>query len=489
MHTKALYGHKTTCFVFRVNNVKTIKDYSRCMKQQILILLLLTATASPALSQQYRQLTDVPTIYIETEDRRAITSKEAYIYCSMVYVDGDEVTRYDSTQIRGRGNSTWWNSDKKAYRLKFAHKQRLLGEGFANAKSWTLLANHGDKTMIRNALTYDLGRLLGMTFCPAAKFVDLYLNGQYRGTYQISDQVQVHKKRIDIDEENGWFLEVVNENSREEPLITTTRYGIMYNIKNPEGEFLTVGKRVAIGQWLQRFEEAVASDDFTDPERGYRAYVDEEDLINWYVGIEITGNIDALYSIYMYKDGDDDKMHFGPLWDLDLGYDNSSEKSLLRQMEAYLGLWNRPFEKIMQRLWQDPWFAQACNDRLGELVDNGLQQYLLDHIDSLRTAIWLTQTENFSKWRIEQPVYDWAKKAYYSNYDRYITDLKDFVKIHIPYLQEAFAKRMPTSIDAPEEIVNRQSVNRKYFDLNGRHIPQPTHQGIYIQNHQKRIKQ
>jgi hypothetical protein len=263
----------------------------------------------------------------------------------------------------------------------------------------------------------------------------------------------------------------------------------MYNIKNPEGEFLTVGKRVAIGQWLQRFEEAVASDDFTDPERGYRAYVDEEDLINWYVGAEITGNIDALYSIYMFKDGDDDKMHFGPLWDLDLGYDNSSEKSLLRQMEAYLGLWNRPFEKIMQRLWQDPWFAQACNDRLGELVDNGLQQYLLDHIDSLRTAIWQTQTENFSKWRIEQPVYDWAKKAYYSNYDRYITDLKDFVKIHIPYLQEAFAKRMPTGIDAPEEIVNRQSVNHKYFDLNGRHIPQPTHQGIYIQNHQKRIKQ
>ena len=125
MHTKALYEHKTTCFVFRVNNVKTIKDYSRCMKQQILILLLLTATASPALSQQYRQLTDVPTIYIETEDRRAITSKEAYIYCSMVYVDGDEVTRYDSTQIRGRGNSTWWSSDKKAYRVRALRMPRV----------------------------------------------------------------------------------------------------------------------------------------------------------------------------------------------------------------------------------------------------------------------------------------------------------------------------------------------------------------------------
>ena len=63
------------------------------MKQPILIFLLFIATASPALSQQYKQLTDVPTIYIETENRRSITSKEAYIYCSMVYVDGDEVTR------------------------------------------------------------------------------------------------------------------------------------------------------------------------------------------------------------------------------------------------------------------------------------------------------------------------------------------------------------------------------------------------------------
>lgn len=485
MYADALHENKTTCFAFNVDIKTIMRDYCRCMKQQTLLLLFLIAMASPVLSQQYRQLTDVPTVYIETENRRSVTSKETYIYCSMVYVDGGEVTRYDSTQIRGRGNSSWWNSNKKPYRVKFAHKQRLLGEDFANAKSWTLLANHGDKTMIRNALTYDLGRFMGMKFCPAARFVDLYLNGQYQGTYQISDQVQVHKKRVDIDEQNGWFLEVVNENSKEEPLITTSRYGIMYNIKNPEDEYLTVSKRIAIGQWLQHFEEAVASNDFTDPERGYRAYVDEEDLINWYVGAEITGNIDALYSIYMYKDGDDDKMHFGPLWDLDLGYDNSSEKSLLRQMEAFLGLWNRPFEKIMQRLWQDPWFAQACNDRLNELCHNGLQQYLLDHIDSLRTAIWQTQTENFKKWRINEPVYDWAKKAYYSNYDRYITDLRDFVKTHIPYLQEAFAKHRATGI---RSVTTDTPDSDAIYDLNGCRLQQAPRKGITIQNHHKTIK-
>ena len=429
-------------------------------------------------AQSYTQRTDVPSVYIETENRRSITSKEQYINCTLIYVDGESMLRYENTQIRGRGNSSWWNADKKSYRVKFANKERFLGEGFANAKSWTFLANHGDKTMIRNALTYDLGRFMGMKFCPAARFVDVYLNGDYRGTYQISDQVQVHKKRIEVSEENGWLLEVVNENSKEDPLITTTRYGIMYTIKNPKDENLTLNKRIAVGQWLRSFEEAVASDQFMDPQRGWRAFVDENDLINWYVGAEITGNIDALYSIYMYKDGDDDKMHFGPLWDLDLGYDNSSERSLLRQMEAYLGLRDRPFEKIVQRLWKDPWFAQACNDRLQQLVDNGLQQYLLSHIDSLRSAIWQTQTENFRKWRINQEVYSWAKRAYYNNYDSYINDLKGFVNIHIPYLQQAFAQRLTTGIH-PHQADERPD---KVFDLNGRPSLRPQ-KGIFIQNH------
>jgi len=441
-------------------------------------------------AQSYPQKTDVPTVYIETENRRAITSKEDYILCTFIYVDGDETTRYENTQIRGRGNSTWWNADKKSYRVKFEQKQRLLGEGFANARSWTLLANHGDKTMIRNALTYDLGRLMGMKFCPAARFVDLYMNGSYRGTYQISDQVQVHQKRVEVDEVNGWLLEVANENSKEDPFITSTRYGIMYNIKNPKDEMLTVNKRIDIGQWTQQFEGAVASNDFCDVRTGYRAYIDEKDFINWYVGAELTGNIDALYSIYMYKDADEQKMHFGPLWDIDLGYDNSSERSLLRNMEAYLGLWNRPFEKILKRLWLDPWFASACNKRLGELIDNGLQQYLINHIDSLRNAIWQTQGENFKVWPINKQVYDWEKHIYYTSYDGYIDELKIFVNTHIPYLQEAFAERLATSVgDAPRLNDKEKMIYDKYYDLNGRLVIAPDRRGIYIQNHKKIVRQ
>jgi len=448
----------------------------------ILSTLLFIAAASSALAQQYKQLTDVPTVYIETENGQNITSKEEYIMCTFTMVDGDNTLRLENTQIRGRGNSSWWNSDKKPYRVKFDKKQTLLGEDFAKAKSWTLLANHGDKTMIRNALTYQLGRFIGMKFCPAAKFIDLYLNGKYRGTYQISDQVQVHKKRVEVDEDNGWLLEVANEYSKEDPYITSTRYGIMYNIKNPDDELLTMDKRIAIGQWLEAFEKAVASNDYKDPEKGYRAYIDETDFINWYVGAEITGNIDALYSIYMYKEADEQKMHFGPLWDLDLGYDNSSEKSLLRQMEAYLGLANRPFEKILQRLWQDPWFAKACTDRMNQLVEAGLEQHLLTAIDSLRGAIWQSQTENFKVWPINQQVYSFEKHKYHNDYDSYISDLKAFVSTHIPYLQQTFAQKLTATGITPAKTTEKNS--NTLYDLQGRKVQQHHKKGIYIQNRQ-----
>lgn len=440
---------------------------------------------------RYTQLTDVPTLYIETENGRSITSKEQYTKCTIIIVDGDSIATYPDTEIRGRGNSTWWNSDKKAYRIKFATKQKLLGRHFANARSWTLLANHGDKTMIRNALTYDLGRFMGMEFCPAARFVDVYLNGTYRGTYQISDQVQAHKRRIDINEEDGCILEVANENSREEPYITSSVFRIMYNVKNPKDDALTMQKRIAIGQWIEGMERAVKGNDFTDPEQGYRAYIDEQSLVNWYVGAEITGNIDALYSIYMWKDADEPKMHFGPLWDLDIGYDNSSERSMLREMEAYLGLWNRPFEQVLRRMWQDWWFANACADRLNELIANGLQQYLLDHIDSLSAAISQSQAQNYRVWPINQQVFSFEKHRYYNNYQAYINDLKDFVRVHIPYLQQAFEQRRTTGIHQMENG-ELKTENETIYDLSGRKVsstrPYSNTPTILIRNHQKILK-
>ena len=102
-------------------------------------------------AQEYVQQTDLPTIYIETEGGRPIVSKEDYVDAVLHYVDSNGVKTYDALGVRGRGNSTW-NLEKKPYRIKFAEKQEFMGSKRAKAKSWTLLANFADKTLLRNAV-------------------------------------------------------------------------------------------------------------------------------------------------------------------------------------------------------------------------------------------------------------------------------------------------------------------------------------------------
>ena len=171
------------------------------MKQRLLQILLICLLTAQQASAQYTQKTDLPTIYIETFDGNGIYSKEIYEYCRLHYVDETgTVTSYDSVSIRGRGNSTW-NMKKKPYKIKFLNKEKFLGKGYAKAKKWTLMANCGDKTLIRNAVTSAMGAFTSLKFNPAYKFVDLVLNGEYMGNYQISDQVDVRPHRVNITEQ------------------------------------------------------------------------------------------------------------------------------------------------------------------------------------------------------------------------------------------------------------------------------------------------
>ena len=87
------------------------------MKKRLFLCLIACLIARLGMAQ-YEQLTNIPTIYIETFGGQQITSKTSYIYATMTYVDADKVVQYDSLQIRGRGNSTW-NLAKKPYRIKF----------------------------------------------------------------------------------------------------------------------------------------------------------------------------------------------------------------------------------------------------------------------------------------------------------------------------------------------------------------------------------
>ena len=363
-------------------------------------------------------------------------------------MDGDSTAIYEDTKIRGRGNSTWTNSDKKPYRLKFAESQKFLGKGYAKSKSWTLLANAGDKSMIRNALTRELGLFVGLPFCPAARFVDLYLNGNYRGTYQISDHVNVDNKRVEVNDTTGFMLEFSQAEDKSEEPHFKGQYGWV-DIKSPDVDLLTTEQQSFIEQYFSDTRKRLQNSSFTiyaDPRKGYRAKVDTATLVNWYVASEITGNWDALYSVRTYMEHDS-TLCFGPLWDEDLGWNNNSEVDMTQELIAektqipgYSNL--RPLSALTRKLWQDPWFANAVTTRLNELINNGLEEYLLKSVDSLSAIVSQSQAKNYQLWPINSSgLANFDRYHSYSSYSQYISQLKSFISDRVAFLKSAFASR------------------------------------------------
>lgn len=431
------------------------------MNRRFVTTLLLALAYALGLSAQYTRKTDLPTLYIETFDGRDITSKTEYKYCRMHYVDeSDLVTDYDSVSIRGRGNSTWKLS-KKPYKIKFNKKEKFLGKGYAKAKKWTLLANAGDKTLMRNAVTSAMGEFASLKFNPAAKFVDMVLNGTYMGTYQISDQVDVRPHRVDIAEQNyplaagdditgGYLLEV--DGWKEGNYFVTNNYQAPVRISYPDEDEIDASQTNYIKAHVNKFDAALKSSNFTDSLKGYRAYVDTASLIDWYICTEVSANIDGFYSTFFYKEQGNDRLFWGPLWDYDIAYNNdhrvksehgltSSVRSMMVDI-AYNGSKN-----WVIRMWEDPWFQRTVYQRFKELMDSGMVDYLKMKIDSLAEVLSQSQELNYQKWGIDKKMYH--EMVLYSSYDQYVADLKTFIVERCAYLSESFFSRKPQEPTPP----------------------------------------
>ena len=443
------------------------------MKVSFLILTLLAlATGTKAQGQQQHvRLTNLPHVYINTFTGRGITSKTEMVYARMWYVDeADSVAFYDSLEIRIRGNSTA-SLAKKPYKLKFHEKVKLLGKGRPNTKKWTLLANHADKTLLRNALTSLMGERAGLKFNPAAKFVDLTVNDQYVGNYQFSDQVDVRPHRVNVVEQDyplqensnitgGYLLEAdgfkdfVSGTSG----FYTSRNRVPVRVHYPDEDEIDYRQLSYIQQSVQDFETRLFSASFDDSLTGYRPRVDSMSLANWYICTEISANVDGFFSTYFYKQQDDDRLYWGPLWDYDIAYNNDSrsdrggtsntERQLMKDV-GYGGS-GGGCRDWLAKMWNDPWFARLINRRYREIVDGGMEQYLNEKLDSLTALIDESQQLNYQRWGISTRAL--RERVLYSTYDQYVDDVRTFIHHHMDYLSTAFASMLPDQPPTEPEV-------------------------------------
>ena len=348
------------------------------------------------------QFTNLPTVVVNIANGEEVIEKEKNLI-SNVYIiseNGTDLLATSGTEIRGRGNASW-NFEKKPYRLKFDKKQSPLGAP-ASAKKWTLISNHGDKTLMRNILAFEVSRRVGQPYTPFCHPVDLIINGEYRGCYQLCDQVEADEDRVPC--EDGYLIEI-DAYAWDEEVMFASASGIPVTIKHPDEDDITDQQKKFINDYFNKFESAVLASNFTDPNNGYRKYLELDSFLRNFIIGEFCANTDAFWSVYMYKDAADGKLHTGPTWDNDLSFDNDYRTHPIVTYD-YLCAVNGSFaggqlkDIVMRIVKEDP----QAKARLVELWDAALNEGNLKGLGSYMedTAKLLNESQqlNFKRWRI-----------------------------------------------------------------------------------------
>lgn len=264
----------------------------------------------------------VAQLTINTENGTPIVSKDKkdYVNCTLTIDSEKEEWDYTGTgRIRGRGNSTWLWYPKKPYRIKLDKKSEILG--LATEKDWVLLANYRDPTQMMNTFAFIAGEKLGLPYTNHSRYVEVTLNGEYIGLYQLTEQVEQGSSRVAVNDEQGMLISLDADDGPElnpngEDNFWSTVYRMPICVKHPEDA--TAAQLKAVQDDFARLEQSIH-------EGNYEATAQLMNIASFidYMMIQELGynvEVDAPRSIYMHKDKNG-LWTMGPLWDFDAGFD------------------------------------------------------------------------------------------------------------------------------------------------------------------------
>lgn len=379
--------------------------------------------------------TGLPIMYIETEGNAEIVSKDDYVNAT-ISIKNDLITRSSAldlettpVRIKGRGNSTW-GLPKKPYKLKFDTKISLLGE--PKDKEWVLLANYTDKSNLRNATAFFMGdELTALEWTPCTHFVELMLNGVYKGTYQLSEQVKIAEDRVNVSD-NGFLLEVDDLSKMDEDEVYFKTDRILLNIKDPDVEYDTETYNW-IKDYVTNVENVLYSENFLDENTGYAQYIDMQSYVDWYLIQEIAKNNDGIFYTSCYMNiAPNGKLKMGPLWDFDIAFGNIYYNNNMDPTGFYIknAAW-------ISRMSEDPSFMKMVRERFDEIYNNKnlIYNYINESADYLKYSV----VENNSVWKTLY-TYTWPNYYIWGNYENEVQCLKDFIAKRLDWLNNNLPK-------------------------------------------------
>ena len=400
------------------------------------------------------QVTNLPTVSIHTEAGYDPKDKvnEMPSFITITYDGGTRIQEYPIT-ARGRGNASW-GYPKKPWRIKFADgKSHHMLRGSAQespskAKKWTLINNWGDKTLMRNCLAFEVSKRIGMPYTPWCQPVDVIMNGEYKGCYQLCDQISVDQNRVPITEMETWdneepeltggyLIEVDAYASQESSWFSSSR-GNPVTIKHPGDDDITTQQHNYIKNYFNLMESAVFASNYTDPENGYRKYLDIESFLKHFLVGEFSGNMDTYWSVYMYKDREENQFHVSPCWDFDLAFDNDQRNypvngrsnwaynggSAAGNMKSFVSrlLGDSSADQLLNQLWR--------NNRKEGLLD---EKTLVAYVDSMEHEMEASANLNFIRWPIlDQKVHQNVFAL--GSYDAEVGVLRDYIPARLTWI-------------------------------------------------------
>lgn len=392
---------------------------------------------------------NIPIIYIQTENNSQINSKDYYLNNTTVFVTNSEYRQlFTEAKIKGRGNSSWNDMPKKSYAIKLKDKDKFLG--MKKHKNFALVSNYADKTLLRNEISYKMGKdiMNHLEWSPSTEQIHLYVNGQYLGIYLLCETVKIGENRVNIpnikdcksESEIRYYGFIVEANERCDADFNfeTTRKS-HYSLKEPDAEEISQEYKNHIVSVVQTAEDALFSTDFADvkSKNYYGAYLDIKSLIDWYLVNEITKNVDATFfsSCFMYYYPETQKIHLGPIWDFDIALGNINYQGC----DNPEGWWVRN-SMWFYRLFQDPYFEQKVKDRWKEIKSSidVWSESIQDNAD----IIGIDAEYNFKRWSILGK-YVWPNADGYENrttYQSEIDYLKNWIENRISWIDSELSQ-------------------------------------------------
>ena len=357
------------------------------------------------------RIATVPRIDIDIDGGYFVTSKDYYLNAKF-RISGNGVydNFEDSVQIKGRGNSSW-GASKKPYRLKFAEKVKPFG--LTKGKSWVLLANAQRGSLMANAIAMKIGQMVGAKYTNHIIPVELYMNGLYMGSYMFTEKVGMANNSVDIDEDDGYVVELDTYSSTDEPIYRTGTYNLPVKVAEPDlAEYedvdLAKARRAAILEDSREMQTAVYTGE------GLENVLDVDATARFFLANDLVLNqeINHPKSTFYHKNESDPegKIAFGPLWDFDwgFGYESGSTycytgatSSVIRTSMAAYAFWQdltnvEVFKKHYYHVWK-------------EFVEDNSIEELKDYIDSYY---------NFAKTSFQNNAYEWGSSYGFGESDR-----------------------------------------------------------------------